>query len=45
MQKNSKKAANIGGWAFEAFKDGTKERIVSDAKTCFKCHEPQKASG
>lgn len=45
MQKNSKKAADTGGWGFEGFKDDTKERMVTDSKTCFKCHEPLKDTG
>ena len=44
-QKNSKKAASTGGWAFEGFKDDTKELMVTNAKTCFKCHEPLKYTG
>jgi hypothetical protein len=45
MQKESKQAADTGGWAFGGFKDDTKERMVSDAKACFKCHEEQKDTG
>lgn len=45
MQKDSKRYADTGGWGFEGFKDDTKERMVTDAKNCFKCHEPQKETG
>jgi hypothetical protein len=45
MQKDSAKFAGTGGWGFEGFKGDTKERMVTDPKTCFKCHEPQKATG
>lgn len=44
IQKDAKKYAETGGWGFEGFKDDTKERMVTDMKTCFKCHEPQKAT-
>jgi hypothetical protein len=43
MQKESKEAADTGGWAFEVFGEDTKERKgVTDAKACFQCHESQK---
>jgi hypothetical protein len=43
MQKESKEAADTGGWAFDLFADGTKERKgTTDAKACFECHESQK---
>ncbi len=42
MQKDSKEAAETGGWAFEVFADDTKERKAPDQKACFKCHETQK---
>ena len=43
MQKESKEAADTGGWAFDLFADGTKERKgTTDAKACFQCHESQK---
>jgi hypothetical protein len=45
MQKESKQAADTGGWAFEGFKDDTKERMVTDAKACFQCHAEQKDTG
>jgi hypothetical protein len=45
MQKDAKKYAETGGWGFEGFKGDTKERMVTDMKTCFKCHEGQKEAG
>lgn len=45
MQKNAKAFASTGGWGFEAFKGDTRERVVTDMKSCFECHEPQKELG
>ncbi len=43
MQKDFQEFMNTGGWGFEEFKDDTKERVVSEAKSgCFACHEAQK---
>jgi hypothetical protein len=43
MQKESKEAADTGGWAFDLFAEDTKERKgVTDSKACFQCHESQK---
>lgn len=45
MQKDAKRFAATGGWGFEGFKGDTRERVVTDPKTCFSCHEPQKEKG
>jgi hypothetical protein len=45
IQKDSAKFAATGGWGFEGFKGDSKERMVTDAQTCFKCHEPLKSTG
>jgi hypothetical protein len=45
MEKNTRKYADTGGWGFEGFKGDTKERMVTDMKKCFQCHEPQKEAG
>lgn len=45
MQKSSKAFASTGGWGFEGFKGDTRERVVTDMKSCFQCHEPQKERG
>ena len=42
MQKESKEAADTGGWAFEVFADDTKERKSPDQQICFQCHKSQK---
>ncbi len=42
MQKESKEAAETGGWGFEVFTGDTKERKAPDPKACFQCHESQK---
>ena len=44
MQKESKEAADTGGWAFEVFNDDTKETTGTDSKVCFQCHVSQKDS-
>ncbi len=45
MQKDSAKYASTGGWGFEGFAGNSKtERLVKDGgKSCFGCHEAQKA--
>lgn len=45
MHKDSAKYASTGGWGFEGFAGNSKtERLVKDGgKSCFGCHEPQKA--
>ncbi|MEQ1545953.1 MAG: cytochrome P460 family protein [Methyloglobulus sp.] len=45
MHKDSVKYASTGGWGFEGFAANSKtERLVKDGgKSCFGCHEPQKA--
>jgi Cytochrome P460 len=45
MLKDSAKYASTGGWGFEGFAGNSKtERLVNDGgKSCFGCHEPQKA--
>ena len=45
MHKDSAKYAATGGWGFEGFAGNSKtERLVNDGgKSCFGCHEPQKA--
>lgn len=45
MEKNAKAFASTGGWGFEGFKGDTRERAVTDMKSCFDCHEPQKERG
>jgi Cytochrome P460 len=45
MQRDAKRFAATGGWGFEGFKDDTRERAVTDMKSCFECHEPQKERG
>lgn len=45
MQKDARRFAATGGWGFEGFKGDTRERVVTDMKTCFGCHEPQKEKG
>ena len=45
MQKDARGFAATGGWGFEGFKRDTRERVVTDMKTCFGCHEPQKEKG
>jgi hypothetical protein len=45
MQRDAKRFAGTGGWGFEGFKGDTRERVVTDMKTCFGCHEPQKGKG
>jgi hypothetical protein len=45
MQRDGKRFAATGGWGFEGFKGDTRERVVTDMKTCFGCHEPQKEKG
>jgi hypothetical protein len=45
MQKDSKKFAETGGWGYEGFKGDTRDRIVTDMKNCFKCHEKQTQTG
>lgn len=45
IEKNAKKYAETGGWGFEGFKGDTKDRAVTDMKTCFSCHESKKDSG
>lgn len=45
MQKDSIKFVETGGWGFEGFKGDSKERMVTDPQTCFKCHQPQKDTG
>jgi hypothetical protein len=45
MQKSSKRFAATGGWGFEGFKGDTRERAVTDMRSCFECHEPQKERG
>jgi len=42
MQKESKEAADTGGWAFETFEDDTKERKSPDQQFCFQCHKSRK---
>jgi hypothetical protein len=42
MVKDSKKYATTGGWGFAQFKDG-KPADEKLHKTCFPCHEPDKA--
>jgi hypothetical protein len=42
MHKDAKAYAETGGWGFEGFKGDTKDRVVTDMKTCFKCHEGKK---
>ncbi|MGA7685341.1 MAG: cytochrome P460 family protein [Terriglobales bacterium] len=42
MVKDSKKYATTGGWGFAQFKDG-KPADAALLKTCFPCHEPDKA--
>jgi len=45
MEKDSKRFAATGGWGFEGFGGGDRQkRVVSNAKEqCFTCHESQKA--
>lgn len=45
MHKDTTKYASTGGWGFEGFAGNSKtERLVKDGgKSCFGCHEPQKA--
>ena len=45
MHKDSAKYASTGGWGFEGFAGNSKtERLVKDGgKSCFGCHEAQKA--
>jgi Cytochrome P460 len=45
MHKDSSQYASTGGWGFEGFAGNSKtERLVNDGgKSCFGCHEPQKA--
>src|SRR5277367_1435795 len=43
MVKDSKKYATTGGWGFAQFKDG-KPAGAALLKTCFPCHEPDKAN-
>ena len=45
MHKDSTKYASTGGWGFEGFAGNSKtERLVKDGgKSCFGCHEAQKA--
>ena len=45
MQKDAKQFASTGGWGFEGFKGDTRERVVTDMKSCFDCHAPQKERG
>jgi len=42
MVKDSKKYAATGGWGFAQFKDGIPDHEAA-LKTCFPCHEPNKA--
>ncbi len=43
MQKDSEMFARTGGWGFEGFRGGTRERLVQDAgNACFSCHEKRK---
>ncbi len=42
MVKDSKQFAATGGWGFAQFKDGKPDN-KADLKTCFPCHEPDKA--
>jgi hypothetical protein len=43
MVKDSTKYASTGGWGFAQFKDG-KPADEALHKTCFPCHEPDKAN-
>jgi len=43
MVKDSRKYATTGGWGFAQFKDG-KPADAKLLKTCFPCHEPDKAN-
>lgn len=45
MHKDSSQYASTGGWGFEGFAGNSKtERLVNDGgKSCFGCHETQKA--
>lgn len=45
IQKDAKKFADTGGWGFEGFKGDSKDRMVTDMKTCFKCHDSKKETG
>jgi hypothetical protein len=45
MQRDAKRFGETGGWGFEGFKGDTRERAVTDMKSCFECHEPQKERG
>jgi hypothetical protein len=46
MQKESKGAADTGGWAFQVFADDTKQpKGVTDPKVCFQCHASAKDTG
>ncbi|MGH6931805.1 MAG: cytochrome P460 family protein, partial [Dongiaceae bacterium] len=45
MQKHSKKFAATGGWGFEGFGGGDRNRRVvgaNAASACFACHQAQK---
>jgi hypothetical protein len=45
MQKESKEAADTGGWAFQVFANDTKRpKGVTDPKACFQCHASAKDS-
>jgi len=43
MVKDSRKYAATGGWGFAQFKDGKPDADAALLKTCFPCHEPNKA--
>ena len=46
MRKDSRVSRKAGGWGFEGFKDGARDRAMKDMKKeCFACHEPQKDTG
>lgn len=47
MHKNSKHFSDTGGWGFEGFLAGDREkRLVKDGgKSCFSCHKPKKQRG
>ncbi|MEZ5775476.1 MAG: cytochrome P460 family protein [Hyphomicrobiaceae bacterium] len=46
MQKDAKRFAATGGWGFEAFRAGTRERIAGPegAAACFACHAGRQKS-
>jgi hypothetical protein len=43
MVKDSRKFAATCGWGFAQFKDGKPDADAALLKTCFPCHEPNKA--